>query len=148
MFGVLVLLATPLIWADGPIVDAAPAGTSLKHFTQVDEGIFAGSKPSKDADFEFLRSKGVKYILQAHFLPAMTGRERSQAAKYGLEFLSIPMNASPIAPSAKHVNAALRIMRTRQPVYIHCVLGRDRTGLLTACTRFILRGSRRMLPFE
>jgi protein-tyrosine phosphatase len=102
----------------------------LKYFRQIDTQVFAGSKPEKDADFEVLRSRGVKFILQAEFLPGMSGRERRQAQKFGIDYLTVPMNASPVAPREKHVNEALRIMRTRQPIYIHCVLGRDRTGLL------------------
>jgi hypothetical protein len=57
----------------------------LKHFTQVDEHIFAGSKPTKAADFEFLRQNGVKYILQADFLPGMSGKEQKEAAKFGIQ---------------------------------------------------------------
>jgi len=115
-------------------------GVSLKHFTQIDSRVFAGSKPVKDADFEFLRNKGVKFILQADFLPGLSGHERAQAKKFGIEYLSVPMNASPIAPRQKHVNEALRIMRTRQPIYIHCVLGRDRTGLLAGLYRIYFEG--------
>ncbi len=40
----------------------------------------------------------------------------------------------------RHVDAALRIMRTKQPIYIHCVLGRDRTGLLAGLYRLYFEG--------
>jgi len=115
-------------------------GVSLKHFTQIDTQVFAGSKPVNDADFEFLRGKGVKFILQADFLPGLSGHERAMAKKFGIEYLSVPMNASPIAPRQKHVNEALRILRTRQPIYLHCVLGRDRTGLLGGLYRIYFEG--------
>ena len=57
------------------------ADPQLKHFTKVDTAVFAGSKPTRDADFEFLKAQGVKYILQVNFLPGLTGKERKQAAK-------------------------------------------------------------------
>jgi hypothetical protein len=134
-----ILCAAPASWAADAKPDVA-TGTGLHHFTQVDKGIYAGSKPIKDADFEYLRSKGVKYILQGQFLPARNGGERKMAAKYGMEYRSVPMNASFIAPRKKHVNELLRLMRTKQPVYIHCVLGRDRTSLLAGLYRIYFKG--------
>jgi len=52
------------------------------------------------------------------------------------------MNASPIAPLEKHVNEALAIMRNKayEPVYVHCVLGRDRTSLLMGIYRIYFMG--------
>lgn len=126
-------------WADRLAVEAE-ADSNLKHFTRVDLHVFAGSKPIRDSDFKFLRSIGVKYILEVKFLPDLTGRERSQAAKYGLKFYSVPMNASPVSPSVRHVNEALRIIRAHQPIYIHCVLGRDRTGLLAGLYKIYFEG--------
>jgi protein tyrosine/serine phosphatase len=46
--------------------------------------------------------------------------------------LTAPMNASPVPPSEEHVNQILSTLRdpSRRPVYLHCVLGRDRTSLI------------------
>ncbi len=112
-------------------------GTFLRHFSQIGGNVYFGSKPHNDADFEFLRSHGIRYILEVHFLPGLTGPETKKARKYGIAFVSVPMNASPIAPSAKHVNDALQCMRAAkyQPIYLHCVLGRDRTSLLAGLYR-------------
>jgi hypothetical protein len=43
------------------------------------------------------------------------------------------MNASPIPPSEKHVDQILHTIHNKQfqPVYVHCVLGRDRIGLIS-----------------
>lgn len=126
-------------WADSQN-NGAIAGTDLKHFTQIDTYVFAGSKPISEADYKFLHSKGIKYILQANFLPWLSGSERKKAARFGMEFMTVPMNASVIAPRQKHVDEILRIMRTRQPIYIHCVLGRDRTSLLGGLYRIYFEG--------
>jgi len=38
------------------------------------------------------------------------------------------------------VNEALRIMHTDQPIYLHCVLGRDRTSMLAGLYRIYFDG--------
>jgi Tyrosine phosphatase family len=111
------------------------SGTSLVHFTRIAEGVYSGSKPHNEADFEYLRSIGVRYILELHFLPFLTGPEKEKARRHKIEFVSVRMNASPVSPSEKHVNQALEIMKKYQPVYVHCVLGRDRTGLVAGLYR-------------
>ena len=60
------------------------------------------------------------------------------------------MNASPIAPSKKHVDQALAIMRNKdyQPVYVHCVLGRDRTSLLMGLYRIYFMGTKPDRAYE
>jgi hypothetical protein len=109
-----------------------PAGTTLVHFAKIDTSVFVGSKPRTDQDFEFLQSQHIKYILNARFLPFFSGAERKKAKKYGMQFLAVEMNASPIAPSEKHVDKILLTLRDPrfQPIYLHCVLGRDRTSLI------------------
>jgi protein-tyrosine phosphatase len=111
-----------------------PATVSIKHFEKIDNGVYVGSKPKSDADFAFLQSLGVKTILNANFLPWLSGCERRKAKKYGMRFLSVPMNASIIPPREKHVDKILRTMRNpgNHPIYLHCVLGRDRTSMIAA----------------
>jgi hypothetical protein len=119
-----------------------PAGTSLAHFAQIDGQVYVGSKPRTDKDYEFLQSKHVKYILNARFLPFCSALERRKAKRYGMQFLSVPMNASPIPPSKKHVNKILLTMNDPQfqPIYLHCVLGRDRTSLISGLYKIYFLG--------
>lgn len=109
-------------------------GTSMVRFAQIDDGVYRGSRPTTDADFRFLQSKHIRYILQAKFLPFLTGPEKRKARAYGITFLSVPVNASPIQPSEKHVDRILLILRDKhyQPIYFHCDIGRDRAILIGA----------------
>ena len=120
-------------------------GTSIVRFTQVDVAVYRGSTPKTDADFRFLQSKHIKYILELKFLPFLTGPEVRKATTYGMVFLSVPMNASPVAPSEKHVDHILLTLRDRryQPIYFHCDIGRDRASFIGALYKMYFLGMSR-----
>src|ERR1022692_2526141 len=110
------------------------ADTTLVHFGQVDDGVYKGSRPKTNADFEFLQSRHVKYIVDLQFLPFLHWSEQKKAKRYDIEFIPARMNASPVSPSQQHVEAIMAILRDKryQPVYFHCALGRDRTSVIAA----------------
>jgi hypothetical protein len=120
------------------------AGSKLKHFSSVDDGVYKGSRPKSDADYRFLQSLHVKYIVDLQVLPLMSLPEKRKAKKYGITLITGTMNASPISPSEKHVNKILAILGNEQyhPVYFHCKLGRDRTAIIAALYKMYFLGMR------
>jgi len=130
----LLLVSESLCWAQET--------HSLAHFAEIDKDVYVGAKPHTDEDFKFLQTKHVRYILNARFLPFFSGAERRKAQRYGIQFLAVEMNASPFAPSREHVDQILLTMHDRQfqPIYIHCVLGRDRTSLLSGLYKIYFLG--------
>jgi hypothetical protein len=129
-----------------PIADGhhhpAP-GTSIVRFAQIDDDVYKGSRPRKDADYRFLQSKHIKYIVDLKFLPIFATLEKRKAKRYGITVIPVLMNASPIPPSEKHVNRALCILGDKRlrPVYFHCDIGRDRTALIAALYEIYFRGA-------
>lgn len=117
-------------------------GTSIIRFDKIDEGVYKGSKPKSDADYEFLRSKGVRYILDLKFFPILYRLERRKAKRYGMTVIPVTMNASPIAPSEKHVRDILCKLRDKRlrPIYFHCSVGRDRTSLIATLYKVYFLG--------
>ena len=107
-------------------------GTHFVRFQQLDEGVYKGSKPKTDADYEFLQAKGVKYILELRFFPWLNAIEKHKAKKHGMILLSRTISASTNEPSKKHVDAILCLLRDKRyhPIYFHCDLGRDRAMLI------------------
>jgi protein tyrosine/serine phosphatase len=118
------------------------AGTTLTHFGQVDEGVYKGSRPRTSADYRFLQSRHVKYIVDLQFLPFLHLSEQKKAKQYGIVFIPARMNASPVSPSEKHVETILAILKDKRyhPVYFHCALGRDRTSLIAALYKMYFLG--------
>lgn len=125
-----------------PIQAPAAAGSKLKHFERLDDGVYKGSRPKSDADYRFLQSLHVKYIVDLQVVPLMTRPERDKAKQYGITLIPGMMNASPVSPSEKHIEKILAILRDERyhPVYFHCKLGRDRTAIIAALYKIYFLG--------
>jgi hypothetical protein len=117
-------------------------GTSIVYFAELEEGLYKGSKPKNDADYRFLQSKKVKYILDLKFFPLFYRRERTKANKYAMVVIPATINASPVAPSEEHVRRILCILADKKmrPLYFHCDVGRDRTSLIATLYEIYFQG--------
>jgi DSP-PTPase phosphatase fused to NAD+ Kinase len=125
-------------------------GTHLIRFQQLDEGVYKGSKPKTDADYRFLQSKGVKYIVNLKFFPWINNWEKHKARKYGMTLLTGTISASPMTPSESHMNAVLCLMRDKRyhPIYIHCDLGRDRAMLIAGLYEMYYHGKSKQEAYK
>jgi len=135
-------LLSVFVWTSDAPGQVHAARTTLIRFGQVDEGVYKGSKPTTDADYRFLQSHHIKYIVDLQFLPVLGRSEQEKARRYGIVIIPARMNASPISPSQAHVESALAILRDKRyhPVYFHCALGRDRTNLIAALYKMYFLG--------
>jgi hypothetical protein len=117
-------------------------GTHLVRFQQLDEGVYKGSKPKTDADYQFLQSKGIKYLVTLRFFPFIHHSEKRKAKEYGMTLLTGTIGASPATPSEKHVNEILCLLRDKRyhPIYFHCDLGRDRAMLIAGLYEMYYKG--------
>ena len=117
-------------------------GTALIRFQQLDEGVYKGSRPKTDADFEFLRSKGIRYIVNLKFFPWLNNIEKRRAKRHGMIMLTGTVGAWTFQPTEKHVNAVLCLMRDKRyhPIYVHCDLGRDRAMLIAGLYEMYFQG--------
>ncbi len=133
-YAILTLLCAGPAAAQNPSIVDSPAGTTLVHFGRVDEGVYKGSKPRTDADYEALAAQHVKYILDLELLPSFGHSEAKKAKRYGMVLIHRRINASPISPSERHIERILDVLKDSQyhPVYFHCAFGRDRTSLVAA----------------
>jgi protein tyrosine/serine phosphatase len=106
--------------------------TKLIRFEEIDDGVYKGSEPKNEADYRFLQSKHIKYIVALKFFPLLDRLEVRKARKYGILVIPVTMNASTIPPSEKHIRQILCLLSDKRlrPVYFHCTTGRDRTALI------------------
>ena len=111
-------------------------------FQELDEGVYKGSKPKTEADYEFLQTKQVKYIVELRFFPGLNLIEKRRAEEHGMILIPATINASPIEPEERHVNQVLCMLHDPRyrPIYIHCDLGRDRAMLIAGLYGMYYRG--------
>jgi len=117
---------------------SSPNSNSLGivRFDEVAPNIMRGGLPSKKG-FQILKEQyDVKTILSLCCNQKLNKKEKDLVENLGVEFISIPIDAQNKQGLDK-IERCLNIISDtgRQPVFIHCLLGKDRTGLICAAYR-------------
>jgi tyrosine-protein phosphatase SIW14 len=106
----------------------------IKNFGRVNPHYYRGAEPNDD-DYAHLAAMGVKTVidLRSH---DRDPHEKVLVESVGMKYVQIPMTTRE-TPSVSKVQEFLRIVTdpANQPVYVHCVGGRHRTGVMTAVYR-------------
>ena len=111
----------------------------IDNFGRVNERYYRGAQPGDD-DYEDLSAIGVKALINLTGDDAVRS-EKSLVEKAGMKYFQIPMTTHETPTPAK-VAEFLRIVNdpSSQPVYVHCIGGRHRTGVMTAIYRMTQDG--------
>jgi protein tyrosine/serine phosphatase len=112
----------------------AQYGVAIDNFGRVNDSYFRGAQPVA-ADYASLAAMGVKTIINLTSHDA-DPNEPGMVARHGMMYLQIPMSTR-VEPTKDQIASFLAIVNdpARQPVYVHCVGGRHRTGVMTAVYR-------------
>ena len=112
---------------------AALANIKIENFGRVSSTFYRGAQP-KGHDFADLAAAGVKMVIDL----AEEGdpAEEANAKRAGLQFVRIPMTTHE-SPGPQTIAQFLSLVNdpAKQPVYVHCIGGRHRTGVMTAIYR-------------
>jgi protein tyrosine/serine phosphatase len=117
---------------------AVPSNIQIDNFGRVNGNYFRGAQP-KGQDFADLAGLGVKLVIDL----AQEGdiNERTNVEREGMKFVRIPMTTD-ARPAQKDLDQFLKLVNdpANQPVYVHCMGGRHRTGVMTAAYRMTQDG--------
>jgi protein tyrosine phosphatase (PTP) superfamily phosphohydrolase (DUF442 family) len=108
---------------------------NLPNFHQVSPTLYRGAEPTAQGLLE-LAAMGVKTVVNLEMFSA----ERDCANAAGLCYVSLPFD--PFNPQDATVKAFLAAAMdpSRQPVFVHCLQGSDRTGMMVAVYRVVVQG--------
>jgi protein tyrosine/serine phosphatase len=131
------LLATAALSACNVPAKTNP-GDPSGNFAQVSQGIYRGGRPDQPG-IDALVKLGVKTIVDLENDDAAVAAERGWAEQAGIQFISRPMNGLE-TPNDQQVDDILSKINADQPVFVHCMQGHDRTGLIVALYRVFYEG--------
>jgi tyrosine-protein phosphatase SIW14 len=111
----------------------------IDNFGRVNANYYRGAQPN-GADYADLARLGVKTLINLTSDDA-EANEQAMAERAGLRYVRIPMTTHE-APTSAQLAAFLKTVNdpANQPVYVHCVGGRHRTGVMTAAYRMTADG--------
>jgi tyrosine-protein phosphatase SIW14 len=106
----------------------------IDNFGRVSDTYYRGAQP-QGRDYADLAGLGVKTIINLTSDDA-DANEPAMARQAGLKYFQIPMTTHD-APTDLQIAQFLKLVEdpANQPVYVHCVGGRHRTGVMTAVYR-------------
>ncbi|OFZ29312.1 MAG: hypothetical protein A2622_07810 [Bdellovibrionales bacterium RIFCSPHIGHO2_01_FULL_40_29] len=102
----------------------------------VNDGIIRGGRPQK-GDLAMLKKQGVKTIINIDDSDSALKTELAEAKKLGIDYISSPLSSFS-TPKDDQVNMILEALQdpTKQPVFLHCKHGQDRTGMIMGLYRY------------
>jgi len=135
-----------MIFLSGIIFGAVPAWCSdevvltsppIPAFREVTPDIFRGARPNASG-LSALAKQGIKTDLDLEDNAPAIAAETIIAKQLGLQFISREMSSTQ-SPTDNEVNDILSILedQSNYPIFIHCKLGEDRTGLIVALYRVL-----------
>lgn len=111
----------------------------IDNFGRVDAMYYRGAQPL-GRDYADLAALGVKTMINLTSDDA-DPNEQAMAEQAGMKYLQIPMTTHE-PPTSEQLAEFLKVVNdpASQPIYVHCVGGRHRTGVMTAAYRITQDG--------
>jgi len=111
----------------------------LPNLHTVAPGIYRGAAPTV-AGLQRLRAMGVHTVIDLRIAPKTVRKEKAEVERLGMKWINLPMSGDP--PTPKQVDTLLTTLKAapRDPVFVHCQHGADRTGCMLGIYRVTQQG--------
>lgn len=111
------------------------AKNAIRNFDSVTPWLYRGGQPGKEG-LHALKDLGVKTVISLRWASKVIEPERMAVEQLGMKFVSIPLNYWNV-PTPKIIDEFFDLIHKEEnrPIFIHCLHGADRTGLMIAMYR-------------
>jgi tyrosine-protein phosphatase SIW14 len=119
----------------GPQTQAvATPSVQIDNFGRIDANYYRGAQP-QGRDYADLAALGIKTVINLTSDDTLAD-EKGMVERAGMKYLPIPMSTH-VVPTVAQLAEFFKVVNdpASQPVYVHCVGGRHRTGVMTAAYR-------------
>ena len=113
--------------------EAAIRLTGVPNFVRVDDYVYRGGQPTNQG-LAGLAKAGIKTVIDLRNGTEQLQPEKSVVEALGMRYVHVPMRSLE-APQDNDVRRVLALLDSREPVFVHCRRGKDRTGTVIACYR-------------
>jgi uncharacterized protein (TIGR01244 family) len=139
----ILALAATVMWegrpaAQAPSTAASADGIRIYNFAKVTDDFYRGGQPLGD-DYARLAALGVKTVVNLTNDTDGVAEEQQLVEQHGMKYVSIPMTTRK-PPTDAEIAAFFAAVEEEGGVYVHCVGGRHRTGVMTAIYRMTKDG--------
>lgn len=112
----------------------------IRNFRQVNDWLYRGGQPV-EPQYQLLAEQGIKTVINLRSTKRLIETERAIVEGLGMRFVSIPMTYMK-SPTYKEVKRFLEVVDDPEmrPIFVHCLHGADRTGILCGIFRMIREG--------
>ena len=117
-----------------------PRHKELPNFHRVNDQLYRGAQPRLDG-LERLSKLGIRTIINLRDDDQQALIEEQRARAAGFHYFNVPV-AKFGRPDAAHIEKVLAIINSpeKQPVFVHCKHGADRTGVIVGAYRILYEG--------
>jgi len=114
------------------VVERAPIG--IENFGRISPSYYRGAQP-QGQDYADLAALGIKTVINLTSDDALA-EEPNLVERAGMKYVPMPMTTH-VPPTTEQLSRFLTLVTdpASQPVYVHCVGGKHRTGVMTAVYR-------------
>jgi tyrosine-protein phosphatase SIW14 len=106
----------------------------IPNFHQVNQQVYRGGQPAPEA-WQSLAKMGIKTVIDLRREDEHSTAEEARAVTAaGLKYVNVPMKGV-VAPTNEQIAKVLELLDSKEPVFVHCKRGADRTGTVIACYR-------------
>ena len=122
-----------------PVSAAQKPSIHIDNFAKVSATYYRGAQPM-GPDYSDLAALGVKTVINLTSDDAQPD-EKAMVERNHMKYVGMPMTTR-IAPTTSELESFMAVVNdpSMQPVYVHCVGGRHRTGVMTAVYRMVTDG--------
>lgn len=135
-----IAILVTLALATGASAQNTVGQISIDNFARVNDSYYRGAQPEGD-DFAALATLGVKTVINLIGDDDLDPSEQASVERHGMRYIHIPMSTRK-NPTQQQLDTFFSIVNdpASGPVYVHCVGGRHRTGVMTAVYRMTRDG--------